>query len=184
MSALIETGLANAVCAAGLALIVLAIGRICRRPAVMHGLWLLVLLKLVTPPLLPVPVRVLPAPEPQAVAAAPVVAEIATTPDEPAMVGRFLFLPSTNEDEILIGIRIESAVEPRDSPRTTALPPVPESPPVPAAVDWRIVARWLVGIWAIGASAWFLLAAARMARFQRLLRFGQPAPAELRNRAE
>ncbi|MFN3241031.1 MAG: M56 family metallopeptidase [Planctomycetota bacterium] len=49
--------LANAAIATLLAAIVYAVGRLARpQPAVMHGLWLLVVLKLVTPPLFEVPV--------------------------------------------------------------------------------------------------------------------------------
>jgi bla regulator protein blaR1 len=49
---LYRAGLSNAVSAAVLALVVTCLGRLLRRrPAVLHCLWLLVLLKLVTPPL-------------------------------------------------------------------------------------------------------------------------------------
>ena len=53
--------LGNAATAAGLALVALAVGRVVRSPAVRHALWVLVLLKLVTPPLVAVPLPVLPA---------------------------------------------------------------------------------------------------------------------------
>src|SRR3954466_1057415 len=53
---LLYLGLANAAAATALALIVAASGRLLAdRPAVLHCLWLLVLLKLVTPPLWDVP---------------------------------------------------------------------------------------------------------------------------------
>jgi beta-lactamase regulating signal transducer with metallopeptidase domain len=52
--------LGNAAVAAVLALLALAVGRACRSPAVRHVAWLMVLLKLVTPPLFSVPVPVLP----------------------------------------------------------------------------------------------------------------------------
>ena len=44
-----------------LAVVAAGVGRICRRPALTHSLWLIVLLKLVTPPLVPLS---LPAPMP------------------------------------------------------------------------------------------------------------------------
>lgn len=47
---------ANSLVAAAMAVLVLAVGRCRTAPAVMHGLWLFVLLKLVTPPLFAVPV--------------------------------------------------------------------------------------------------------------------------------
>src|SRR5207253_1658476 len=51
----------NAAIAALLAVFALAVGCVCRSPAVRHAAWVLVLLKLVTPPLVLVPLRVLPA---------------------------------------------------------------------------------------------------------------------------
>ncbi len=57
----IEAMLGNAAVAVALALLALAVGRAGRWPAVRHAAWLLVLLKLVTPPLFPVPLPVLPA---------------------------------------------------------------------------------------------------------------------------
>jgi len=48
---LLHLGLSNALAAAVLGLIVAAVGWVVRRPAVTHSLWLLVLLKLLMPPL-------------------------------------------------------------------------------------------------------------------------------------
>ena len=56
MDALLRAGLVNALTATAVGLAVLALGRFCRRPALLHALWLLVLLKLITPPLWDVPV--------------------------------------------------------------------------------------------------------------------------------
>ena len=57
METLLHAGLSNAVSATFLALLVACLGRVlARRPAVLHCLWLLVLLKLVTPPLYEVPI--------------------------------------------------------------------------------------------------------------------------------
>ena len=57
METLYRAGLSNAVSATVLALVVACLGRILwRRPAVLHCLWLLVLLKLVTPPLYELPI--------------------------------------------------------------------------------------------------------------------------------
>jgi bla regulator protein blaR1 len=54
---LYRAGLSNAVSATVLALVVACLGRVLgRRPAVLHCLWMLVLLKLVTPPIYEVPV--------------------------------------------------------------------------------------------------------------------------------
>src|SRR5713226_4948593 len=56
MDMLLHVGLANAVLATGLALVAWAAGRLARRPFLAHALWLLVLLKLITPPLMTVPI--------------------------------------------------------------------------------------------------------------------------------
>src|SRR4051794_37684068 len=55
MPTLLDLGLSNAVLATGLAVIAAILGRLCRRPALVHSLWLLVLLKLLTPAFVPVP---------------------------------------------------------------------------------------------------------------------------------
>src|SRR5436305_227170 len=65
METLLRIGLSNAMVAAALGIVVVGISRCCRRPALVHSLWLLVLLKLVTPPLWTVPIGGLfPAPHP------------------------------------------------------------------------------------------------------------------------
>src|SRR5262245_55640130 len=53
MDALLYVGLSNAVLAALLAIVAAVVTRLWPRPALAHALWLLVLLKLVTPPLVP-----------------------------------------------------------------------------------------------------------------------------------
>jgi beta-lactamase regulating signal transducer with metallopeptidase domain len=53
---LLEIGLSNALMVVPSALLVAAVTRVCRWPALSHSLWLLVLLKLMTPPFLRVPV--------------------------------------------------------------------------------------------------------------------------------
>jgi len=54
MESLVHSMLSNAATAAVLALAIGAFSRSCRRPALVHCLWLVVLLKLITPPLVPV----------------------------------------------------------------------------------------------------------------------------------
>lgn len=56
MDTFLRFAASNAVTATILAVFVAFITRFCRRPAVRHALWLLVLLKLVAPPLLPIPI--------------------------------------------------------------------------------------------------------------------------------
>ncbi len=58
MPTLTETLLTNAAVAALLAAVVFGVTRVVRKPAVVHALWLLVLLKLVTPPVVSIPIPV------------------------------------------------------------------------------------------------------------------------------
>jgi hypothetical protein len=53
---LLSIAVSNAVAATVLALVTIAVSTVYRRPALVHGLWLLVLLKLVTPPLVFLPI--------------------------------------------------------------------------------------------------------------------------------
>jgi WD40 repeat protein/beta-lactamase regulating signal transducer with metallopeptidase domain len=88
MNSLVVMALSNAVVAALMAVVVIAISRVCRRPALTHGLWLLVLLKLITPPVFEVPVRVswwnAPPPAAEVTRTDPSVAEFARIPNRPA----------------------------------------------------------------------------------------------------
>ena len=54
MDTLLYAVLSNAAVTAVLAVMVTGFGRISRRPALVHSLWIIVLLKLLTPPLWPV----------------------------------------------------------------------------------------------------------------------------------
>src|SRR5438105_7432978 len=56
MHAFLEAVVSNAVTVIQLAILAALISRMCRQPALAHALWLLVLLKLITPPLVPVSV--------------------------------------------------------------------------------------------------------------------------------
>jgi hypothetical protein len=51
METLLTIGVANVLVAAALAVLAWTAGRVCRRPALAHGLWVLVFLKLLAPPL-------------------------------------------------------------------------------------------------------------------------------------
>jgi WD40 repeat protein/beta-lactamase regulating signal transducer with metallopeptidase domain len=212
MSTLLWIGLMNAVLAGLLAVLVALLGRYCRRPALLHGLWLLVLVKLITPSFLPVPVpgwlaepdRTAPAPE--------VVADGASQSAETA-------LPSPVDSGAPAG-RSEARVprlpplggRPAPAPATapqagTPLPPPDLPQPVikgggadtsetvcvkdaePELATASIpIGAWLPGVlfsvWLGGASWCFFLAALRISRFGRLLGCAEPAPAALQAEAE
>lgn len=158
MRDLLGLGLSNAAVALVPAAAALAAG-LCRgRPALVHSLWLLVLLKLVTPPLVRFDVP-WPAPAP-----APAAAE----PDEPGPVVFDEWWPEGDgEGEPLA---VEEAPEP---------PPAPATPAPAWVPDWAAVAGRL---WLAGSASWFAVAAWRSWRFSRALRQVIDAPPELLQR--
>jgi beta-lactamase regulating signal transducer with metallopeptidase domain len=110
MRTLLEMGLSNALAACLLALLAAAISRVCRRPALAHCLWLLVLLKLVTPPIIPVSV-------PWPVAAEPAEADCDNCPcSQPRELEKMLTWPAPLPDrEPLPGKDVHVATEQRAS---------------------------------------------------------------------
>ncbi len=172
MDDLPSIAVSNAVAATILAAIALAVGAVYRRPAVVHGLWLLVLLKLVTPPLVHIPVAWPTATEPARL-------DLALVAEEPPAAT----VPRPEEEPAAVVVLAPAAenVPPANEPAATVdLPTVPSSPPSPDPPLWPQL-LWIV--WGVGSLAWFLLALERLHRFRRLLRFAQSAPAPLQERA-
>jgi beta-lactamase regulating signal transducer with metallopeptidase domain len=176
---LLRIGLTNAVLATFLALAVAGVARWCRRPALVHVLWLLVLLKLVTPPLVIVPIA-----WPADAATRPAAAEAPTIRTE---------APEARPDALL-------SIEPVDLD-TALLPPLEEMPPgalLPRDVeDPPFVAearptpasiapfRWepaIAALWLAGSLAWWLIASVRVCRFLAYLRHAHRAPEALQDR--
>ncbi len=165
MDTLLHLGLSNAGTAAVLAVAVAAVARVCRRPAVLHSLWLLVLLKLLTPPFLAVP---LPWPSPLEPTAAP--------PPPPLRPEAALGRP-------LDGARI---LLPLAADPVAPAPRRQDPPPAPAAVPEQEAPLWkpaVLAVWLAGALLCWAVAAVRIARFRRLLRQAAPAPAAVREQA-
>jgi beta-lactamase regulating signal transducer with metallopeptidase domain len=162
----LNIGLSNALVAMLLAVIAIVVGMIYRRPALMHGLWLLVLLKLVTPPLVRIPIAWSGAPESGASEAAaaeeppPAISPLA--PEEPARV--FLLFDAADVEP--------AALE----------PPTPTAPEPAAPPDAPLWPRVLPVLWLTGSLGWYALALWRLRRFCRLLRYARPAPAALQHR--
>jgi beta-lactamase regulating signal transducer with metallopeptidase domain len=185
MNTLLEIGLANAVTAAALAVVAAGIGFFCRRPALTHGLWVLVLLKLITPPLFPVPIS-WPGSTAENDPSNPPAS--AAEPPEP--------FPGPADDEG------GEAAPPNDFPPGPPAPgpedaddgePAPEGG-VPAGADADAAPganpgppdqpSWpaIVGlVWGAGSLFWFGWLFLHIGRFQRLVRFARPAPARLQN---
>lgn len=136
---LIQTGLGNAGAALCLALIATAVGAGSKRPQLAWLLWLLVLVKLVTPPLYHVPLAV--------PAFASVSAATRPTAEAPAGITR---------------------VAPADRP-SPAAGRLSDADPPAAAVAWAFVADWTGPIWLLGTTLLAGVSLVRVGRFHRLL---------------
>jgi bla regulator protein blaR1 len=183
MQTLLEIGLSNAVVATLLALFAAGVSRLYRRPAVAHVLWLLVLVKLVTPPLMTVPL-----PWPAAVPRASTPSPERASPLSPSS---SLELSGA---EAALAADIVALLAPPLSDRTAgAIPTVqtersagtqPAETPAAGLWDGARIARLVGCAWLGGAVLCLLVAIVRIHAFQRLLRFARPAPATLQDQAE
>jgi beta-lactamase regulating signal transducer with metallopeptidase domain len=157
METLLRAALNNAVAATLMALLVTCLSRpLARRPAIVHGLWLLVLLKLVTPPIYEVPIpwpvssatsaRISPEPaliEVDSVASVVVPGDAMEAPDDLAAV------------PVALDAECEMTLE---SPS-----------PTPIGATSIDLSRWIGATWLAGSATVLLLSIRRIRRFQRLL---------------
>lgn len=184
MNQLLEIGLTNAALATLVAVFATLAGRLVRRPALAHALWLLVLLKLVTPPFVLVPVTLPKAAVRTEVAAVslgsvPLVATSAAPETAP---------PS------LEPVPVHPAGEALPSNQTSAgtdVSGVGGDNPAPAAVARPISgldAAWItpavLTAWLAGSLICLTLTCRRMLAFHRLLRHARRAPSRLQEDAQ
>ncbi|WP_193788998.1 M56 family metallopeptidase, partial [Zavarzinella formosa] len=185
MRTLIEYALTNALMATLLAAIVYGVTWFVRRPAVRNALWLLVLIRLLLPPVLGVPLPIdSPVSEPVAV---PVVAPVMILPEpvSPAKTGELtpeelaLALAFLEENPATTEGAMTKPVSEQPRPAVTTL-----ATPTTSVSRWQLVYLliglvWLGGtVWIAGRSVWLVR------RFQRMLRDATPAPASCQNQAE
>jgi beta-lactamase regulating signal transducer with metallopeptidase domain len=190
---LLHVGLGNALAATALALAVAALTRVFRsRPALTRGLWLLVLLKLLTPPLLSPrvawPAAFAPT-APPAVSLAPPggalrVAPAPPTPEadldeEPAPLPVAAGLPDAPAREPDVAAADVPAEEAAVAPRSR-LPSGEAARPVVPVPSWGQV---VLACWLGGSVLWFGVAGVRLYRFGRALRHARPAPPALEEEA-
>jgi beta-lactamase regulating signal transducer with metallopeptidase domain len=166
MDRLLEIGLINAAAATVLALGAALAGRFVRRPALTHSLWVLVLLKLLAPPLVPLPVVW---PERSVVVANDAVPDVDGGPLEP-LEAELYELPPTSLDERWEPEEATPAPLLDRTGRTTSLAEVTDLFP------WRSL---LTALWLAGSALWLAVATLRILRFHRALRAAIPAPEDL-----
>jgi bla regulator protein blaR1 len=187
MNALLQIGLTNAVLATVLAVAAAGAGKLFRRPALAHALWLLVLVKLVTPPLVIVPIN-LPDQPPVSVVAdfadPPAAAEAAT-----AMLEAEGNVPQAEPWTGPVGQlkAVEELVQPDELPLAVPEPLTHLVAEAETDHAWTVPALpWLtiMGVaWLGGSWVWFSVALMRIWRFQHVLSTGQAAPADLQREA-
>jgi beta-lactamase regulating signal transducer with metallopeptidase domain len=190
---LLSVVLSNAAITAVLAVIVTVYGRISRRPALVHSLWLIVLLKLLTPPLWPVsiawPVRSQEdqvRTESSALESSVLPQPTDTVPPTTRTVEKVNRVPDETVASDVAAAQLPGPIPPSPKAPSAASPPSLPEPSNPGAASTFSPLSgqaWLVTIWFSGSACWFALAGCRLYRFQRVLCFTQRAPAKVRERA-
>lgn len=177
MDALLRLALTNAALAGLLALAAWVASRFVRRQAVVHGLWLLALVKLVTPPIVGVPL--LPAREGRTAVAARARPPAASHAPQSVRNG-------ARPEAVAPGVARPRPASPgpvaptlASDPRGARVPPARPATP-PPALPWN---RLVPAALALGSVAVFGLTAWRFLRFRSLLSRAVPAPPELVTRA-
>jgi beta-lactamase regulating signal transducer with metallopeptidase domain len=159
MSHLLELALINAILAMVLAVFAVAAERWSRRPALAHALWLLVLLKLLTPPVWTIGLPTIPLPRSmtsermpgQAVSAQAVIPSPAAAPST-----------STQASELAPVVV---------SPAKTPEPFEPKR-----AISWPAISTLVGSLWAMGSIVVAGIIVCRAWRFHRCLKLARPAP--------
>ncbi|HEX4792671.1 MAG TPA: M56 family metallopeptidase [Humisphaera sp.] len=170
MQSLLQIGLANAVIATPAALAAWLLGRLIRRPALAHALWVLVLIKLLTPPIIQIPFAILPSAGNEIKAI-----------EHPAAV-----LPNNSYFDNAISSKL--ATETSTDVREGHLANPTQAKPIEKPSKWRRdfhhsnITSLLGILWLTGSVLCGAIILARMFRFERLLRFVTPAPSEINDR--
>jgi bla regulator protein blaR1 len=188
MESLVHAVLSNAVAATILVVLVAVIGRSCRRPALVHALCLVVLLKLVTPPLvhvsLPVGLDLAPGSWSRGEIREDFPESVA-----PAEISQYVTVVGANEPWDGRGNSPDAGLANRAEVRACAASS--DSAPGILAGAWNrgigLPAGWswehlVLAVVLSGAIAWWSLALTRIVRFQRLMKEIEPASEEWQRR--
>ncbi|MHB8892669.1 MAG: M56 family metallopeptidase [Candidatus Limnocylindrales bacterium] len=154
-----ECVVSNVAIATALALVAALVGRVTTKPQVTHTLWVLVLVKLVTPPVVHIPVN---DPVSESVTLESPVDSAVITKQEPT---EELATHSARAPDVII-----SSMSPQRAGIDNSAPPTASQKP------WS---KALVCVWVAGSLMWFLLATTRLIRFKTLLRYARPASKQL-----
>jgi len=149
----------NLVITAALAAVVAAICRTTRiGPVARHALWVVVLVKFVTPPLVVWPWA---APDPLGLAALDVRVDVRRVASAPG--GWRIGTPASNRADVIAAVETRSA------------PPLVDGRATFSSVDRADVLSWLLSIWAAGSLYMLVIEAARLVRLTRRVTAAGPA---------
>jgi beta-lactamase regulating signal transducer with metallopeptidase domain len=161
MTTLLAIGLTNALAATVLAILVWGVTRVWREPVVAQLLWILVLVKVVTPPLVSIPWSYERQPQNIIVSLETTTAikqHIASAANETTMPTLKPKLARTDNDRM--GVPAVRQIEPR----------------LGESLRWEAIA---ITAWLVGSLVWLLTAAVRLTRFHRALRKTKDCPPDL-----
>ena len=181
---LLETALVNAVVACLLAAGVLMLGKYVKRPALLHALWVLVLIKMITPPL--VELRV-------GIRFDPLAGnEVAAVADDNSAIGDLApngsaDNPQSDPSAVAFGGNVGEAIaasshrEGQTSAKQSNSLSAILSCVVPISTEsaGEMIFCGLMAVWLTGTAVWFLVVAWRLFRFSRFLRGAPPASTEI-----
>jgi bla regulator protein BlaR1 len=180
MNTLEQVVLSNAVVATVLALLASAVALFSRRPALVHSLWLLVLIKLISPPIWQVEVFQLPK-----ASRAEAILQTHYSCIEPA---RDMEDFNSDESKIQLSEDLKQNVTPVFVQAETVSPPTAQNlldlSTSETAWNWSFLRPFLWSVWLTGSLGWLLVVGIRVVRFQLLLRWAEPAPEELQDRVQ
>lgn len=208
MTTLLNIALINAVTVLPLAVLACVVGRVARRPALTHALWVLVLLKLVTPPLFNLPMTI------DVPAANRAVAEsdtpfVETSPLRDGLTGTAESAVDSPTNTVIRPIRIAPPLAPRqtnmvvastgnsvriETARTETKPhiQVERSNVFERAMN-TLISAWaanprlqslLLGGWLAGVALWVVWQSMRAIRFQRRVLHGAIASSEVQEQTQ
>jgi beta-lactamase regulating signal transducer with metallopeptidase domain len=196
VAALLQIGLVNAVLATLLACLAALITRKVRHPALIHWVWIIVLFKLIAPPVFEVPIEV---PFPVASAAAPASDRVANgssaklvTAKNPRVVGGQQTDSMTTSsigrpsNDSAAAVETAAAAQPGMLPAffLRAAATGYEALAICSAWAWNNLVAIIGWTWIAGSVLWFLRQALTMLRYSRRLALATPAPVELQHQAD
>jgi beta-lactamase regulating signal transducer with metallopeptidase domain len=178
MSTLLSIGIANALVSAILGLGTYAVTRVCNNPHVARALWLVVLLKLITPPLFSFSL-----PDWTATNGVDRATEVAPRSDAP---DSFPTAPERSVHEMATDATPSKEIAGPQTSRDVVTPGPSIRSASPASTSWSFDtwATYLGVLWLSGSLACGLVAWARIVRFHRLLKSARTADTEVQEIGE